>query len=265
MAGRLSLQAFTWAVLAALAVGWAIVTFISTAQTEWAREYAFADLTGYLDGARRFLETGSPYEPAQIAGAWTLGTHSFIHPPTALLLFVPFLLLPAVFWWIVPLVLTAWIVASFRPRAWAWLSIALCLVWPRSAGSIIAGNSDMWAMALVAVATRYGVGPFLALVKPSFLPLALVGLPRGGWFMAGVVSAIVALPFIGLWGDYARALGNAHLDPAYSLLNLPLVVTPAMAWIGRTRGTPRTSGEARGQGTGDGQAPVRTTQRPPDQ
>src|SRR4051794_4853804 len=58
---------------------------VSLAQTDWAQQFAFGngDLNGYLDGARRFFATGTPYAPAQLAGSWQLSPHSFIHPPLA--------------------------------------------------------------------------------------------------------------------------------------------------------------------------------------
>src|SRR5215212_4174933 len=102
----------------------AILTFLAT--SDWGRLYGFmnGDLTGYLDGARRFLATGSPYDAAAVAAPWNLGVHSFIHPPPALALFLPFLVLPAALWWLVPLVGTTALVILSRPRPWAWPIIA---------------------------------------------------------------------------------------------------------------------------------------------
>lgn len=66
-----------------------------------------ADFDGYLAAGRRFLETGSPYTAVQLLGPydpWSLPqTEVFLYPPTALLLVLPFLVLPAFLWWALPL------------------------------------------------------------------------------------------------------------------------------------------------------------------
>lgn len=216
---------------------WAAWLLVELARSPFGRDWAFGsgDLLGYLDGARRFLATGSPYLPAQVDGPWALGPHSFIHPPSALPLFVPFLWLPSVLWWAIPILGTAWLVVNTRPAPWTWPLIALCLVWPRSAGALIAGNSDLWAMLFVALGLRFG-WPFTMLIfKPTFALLAVLGIRHVQVWRAGVVAAIAMLPLLPLWLDYVSVIRNAGLDFSYSLLNLPLVVLPVFAWAGRTR------------------------------
>ena len=199
----------------------------------WYREFATADLGGYLEGARRFLATGSPYLPPQIAGPWTLGAHSFIHPPTALPLFLAFLVLPWPLWWAIPLALTIAVVWQLRPAPWSWPLLAACVLWPRSLGSLAAGNSDMWAMALVAVAVRWGPGPLLAALKPTFAPLALVGIRTRAWWIAALACAALGLLTLPLWFEYLAVVRNAGLPLTYSLLNVPLLAIPLVAWAGR--------------------------------
>lgn len=189
---------------------------------------------GYLPGAQRFLDTGSPYTADQLAGPWTIGVHTFIHPPAALALFLPFLVLPLALWWAVPLGLTAYAVWRLRPAPWAWPVMALCLCWPRSTGALLTGNSDMWAMAAVAAGAVWGWPVALLAIKPTFAPLALVGVRcRSTWLAAaaGLAFMAVTLP---LWVQWWTAIGNAGLGWGYSLLNLPLVLLPAVAWLGRT-------------------------------
>lgn len=125
-------------VLAAMAV----YRLVEVASTPWGRGLIAADLVqGYLPGARRFLDTGSPYLPEQVSGPWALDVHSFIHPPTALPLFVMFLVLPLPLWWMIPIVVTAAAVWRLQPSPWTWPIMTLCLVWPRSTGAVLAGNS----------------------------------------------------------------------------------------------------------------------------
>ena len=217
-----------------LAAGWSGGLLVETArEIAVLSPHGFGDLDGYLTGARRFVETGSPYLPSQVAGPWTLGPHSFIHPPAALALFVPFLVLPAFLWWAIPLGVTAFVIIRLRPASWTWPLMAACLVWPRSAGSLLAGNTDMWSMAFVAAGAMWGWPAALLVVKPTVAPLALIGGRRALW--AGLIVIALCAALLPLWFEYAVVIGNAGVDWTYSLLNLPLVVLPAIAWLGRQR------------------------------
>lgn len=216
------------------AVGWglAVALAILTVQqyafwlaSPWAADWAFGkgDLTGYLEGARRFLETGSPYAP------WTgLGPHTFIHPPVALALFVPFLWLPAVLWWAIPIAGTAALVALERPGPWRLAAIALCLAWPRSTGAILAGNSDMWIMFIVALGVRYGWPMALLAIKPTFLPLAAL---RWRSWKAGVVLALASLVMLPLWVEWLGIVTRISGGLWYSLGGLPLVLVPVIGGV----------------------------------
>ena len=206
----------------------------ATVSGPWFASFGFADLGGYLDGARRFVATGSPYLPSQVAGPWQLGAHSFIHPPTALPLFLAFLVLPAPLWWAIPLGATAWVVRQLRPAGWALALMAVALLWPRSVGSLLAGNSDMWAMALVAVGVRYGPGPLLLAIKPTFAPLALAGMRRRAWWIAAGTCCVAVAATLPLWVQYVAVIRGAGLPLTYSVWNLPLVCVPLLAWAGRS-------------------------------
>lgn len=189
---------------------------------------------GYLPGASRFLETGSPYTAEQIAGPWTLGYHSFIHPPSALPLFIPFLVLPEPLWWAIPLGVTGYAVSRLRPAPWTWVAMAVCLWWPRSVGSLLVGNTDMWAMAAVAAGTLWGWPVVLLAVKPTFLPLAILGVRRRSVALAAGVGLVLIAITLPLWWQWWTVIGNAGLGWTYSLFNLPLVVLPLFAWLGRS-------------------------------
>lgn len=218
----------------------AVVILIAAAQSLlawWATDPNLigSDLRyGYLVGAQRFLETGSPYSPDQLAGPWTLGAHSFVHPPAALPLFASFLILPLPLWWVLPLGITGYAIARQRPAPWAWVVMALCLAWPRSVGSVLVGNTDIWAMAAVAAGTIWGWPVVLLAIKPTFAPLALVGARRRSTWIAGVAGLAFVIVTAPLWLDWWTAIRNAHLDWTYSLWNLPLVVLPLVAWAGRS-------------------------------
>lgn len=227
--------------LAVVLLALAAVEAVQQALSAWGAAYAGTDLTqGYLPGAQRWLSTGSPYTAEQLAGPWVLEAHSFIHPPAALPLFAAFLVLPIVLWWAVPIGVTALAVARMRPAPWSWPLMAACLVWPRSPGSLISGNSDMWAMAAVGAGAVWGWPIVLLAVKPTFAPLALVAVRNRWAWVAGAIVAVPMLLMLPLWLDWLRVIANASLPLTYSVLNLPLVLLPAVAWAARA-GRPRQS------------------------
>lgn len=230
----------TAVVVAALAVVRLVLVYLEP----FGQRFVANDLNGYIAGARRFLATGSPYLAEQSAGPWQLQPDSFIHPPVAVLLFLPFAVLPAILWWVIPLGVTAWSVVRLRPAPWAWPVMAACLLWPRTAGILIAGNTDMWVAAAVALTLATGIpASVLIVMKSSYLPLALVGANRREWWIAGIGVAIVCLLFWPLWFEYLKVLTGATLEPLYSLYNAPYVAVPLVAWIASSaRRGPRSPG-----------------------
>jgi hypothetical protein len=223
--------------LAITLLGLAAYQLVTLAATLWGQGLVGSDvLQGYLPGAQRFLDTGSPFTADQLAGPWVLGYHSFIHPPAALPLFLAFLVLPLPLWWIIPIGVTTYAVSRLQPAPWAWPVMAACLVWPRSTGALLFGNSDIWAMAFVAAGAVWG-WPIVALaVKPTFVPLALLAVRERRVWIAGTIAAPVMLPFAALWIDWLTVIRNGGLSWSYSLVNLPLIVMPAVAWGARPQG-----------------------------
>lgn len=194
------------------------------------------DLTFYRAAAERWLTAGSPYLPHQLSGPYPLTLSvDFLYPPPALALFVPFVVLPAVVWWLVPLGLLGYAIGYHRPRPWVWPILAMILVWPRTLGGILYGNTDMWLAAFVALST---IRPFVAplvLLKPTYAPLALIGVHRRAWWAGSAVLLAVSLALLPLWDDYLTAIHNLEGLPLdYSLLNVPLLLAPVIAYVGRS-------------------------------
>jgi len=73
----------------------------------------------------------------------------------------------------------------------------------------------------------------LLVLKPSYLPLALMGVRWRSWWIAAAAVAVLCLPFGGLWFDFAMVLRGSPVEPWYSLLNLPYVAIPIFGWLGR--------------------------------
>ena len=234
-----------------LAVGVTIAVLAFAAVTVWFEFTAapaattFAvDYGHYLDGTRRWLETGTPYLPRDVAGPFSFEPLTFLHPPVALLLFLPFLILPAILWWAIPIGIVVWSVWAWRPAMWAWPLMALMLAYPRAHVSFMVGNTDMWIWAAVALGLRFGWPALLTVVKPSLFPLLLAGAHRRSWWLGSIVVALLCLPFGALWIDWVHVILNAPSDLTYSFANIPWLLLPVLAWFARTS-DPATGGARR--------------------
>ncbi len=196
--------------------------------------YAGIDFVMYMDAARRWLEGGSYFHPYQLAGPYPLQMGDVLYPPNALLLFVPFAVLPAVvsavLWWAVPLGTTAAVVWRLRPSPVAWPFLALCVFWPPFVARIVAGNPVMWAMAAVALGFLVRWAFLGVLIKPSLFPFALLGVRDRGWWIGLAVLILVSIPFGALWIDWVRSVVNATGGGLlYSMQDVPILLLPVIA------------------------------------
>ena len=203
---------------------------------QWGSDYGF-----YQGVASRWWETGQFYLTHQLTGPYeaTSGIDT-LYPPFALGLFAPFVWLPAVLWWTIPLGILAWHVVTSRPAWWAWPLIAGILWLPRSESIVIWGNTGMWVAAFVALGLRFRWPAVLALVKPTFAPLALIGSRHWSWWLALGVLALVSLPMA---ADYLTALRNdtgGYFTPLYSLADYPFVLIGVVATASSSFGGSRT-------------------------
>jgi hypothetical protein len=198
------------------------------------------DIGHYLDATRRWVDTGSPYLPSEVAAPFNYQPLTFLHPPIALLLFAPFLVLPAPLWWL-PLAVVAWCVASWRPERWTWPIIAAVLAFPRVHVAIIVGNTDLWIWAAIALGLRYGWPAVLVVIKPTLIPLIVVGARRRSLFIALPVVALLCLPFGSLWMEWIHVAVNAPGGVLYSIQSLPWLLIPVLAYA--TRRSPAPTGD----------------------
>lgn len=211
---------------------------IRQANGPWGQRFLFGDFHGYLDGAQRFLSTGTPFTPEQLSGSWQAMPDSFIHPPSALPLFLPFLWLPALLWWAIPLGVLGYCIARLRPAPWAWPVMALLLCWPRSYTYVLAGNTDMWVAAAIAAGAVWGWPAVLAGIKPTVFPLALLFARDRRWWAAGMALGVLTLPWWYLWPQWLSVVATSPYGVGYSLWSLPFLAIPVVAWVSRRR--PRT-------------------------
>lgn len=193
------------------------------------------DYRWFVGIAQRWLDTGQLFADHQLTGPYTVETLvDFLYPPTALLLFLPFIWLPAFLWWLIPLGVFAGSIALLRPALWAWPLILACIAWPQTISQILYGNTNMWVAAAVAAGVVWAWPSVLVLLKPSLLPFALVGINHRSWWLALGVLVLISIPFGGLWPDYVTAMRNSDLGPLHALRTIPFFLAPLIAWLGRT-------------------------------
>jgi hypothetical protein len=189
------------------------------------------DWLGYRAGVERLVATGSPYAPFELAGPFVPEHLDFIHPPNALLLFAPFAVLPHpldfIAWDAIPLAVLAYPLR--RLAWWAWPVVAVLAATDSLQYPILNGNSSLWMCAAFSLGLRFGWPAGLIAMKPSLVPLAVVGLRRPGPAIAlAVVPILVTLPLL---PAYLVVLQNANLGLSYSITQYSLVALAAWPWL----------------------------------
>ena len=187
-----------------------------------------------MAGWRAVLSAGAARRPIHVAGP----VDALSATDAAAL--CSFTVLPPVLWWAIPLGAIALVIARHRPRPLALGVIALCLVNPTSISTIYWGNPGLWMAAAVALATVYGWPAVLVLLKPTLLPFALLGIRRRSWWLSVSALSVVSFLFLPMWFEYIVVVGNARPPGAfnglgYSVSQIPLLLVPVAAWLGRTR------------------------------
>jgi len=197
------------------------------------------DFALYRDVAARWLAGGPYFEPYQVAGPYEIAAGDVLYPPVALYLFVPFAVLPAaaawVLWWAVPIGATVWAVRWLRPRPEVWPLLAFCVAWPTTLLKTWTGNPVIWAVAALALGTRFAWPSVFVLLKTSLFPFALFGANRRSWWVALAALVAISLPFGALWVDWVASIVNSRGGGVlYSALEIPMLLIPLIAWAGRS-------------------------------
>lgn len=195
-------------------------------------QYNHGDLAIYTDATRRLFAGGSWYLERQLGGPYLLAFGDVLYPPVAALFFAPWLVLPGWTFVVIPAAIVGWFVASERPSAAGWIAIALCLLWPPTGLKVLSANPNVWVAAFVALGLRYRWPGALVLLKPSFLPLALIGIRTRGWWLVAGALALLSLPFLAATLAYPGVVLGARGPESgllYSLADFPTVLIPVIA------------------------------------
>jgi hypothetical protein len=223
---------------AAAGLAWAM--FISVLSwvisTEAGRGALGIDYGIYMDATHRWLAGGGWYLPAQLSGPYTVAIPDVLYPPTLLWLLVPFSFLPPLAWYTVPVGLAAFALRRLRPGFWALVGIVGLLAWPYTWLEVMKGNPVIWVVALTLLGIAYGWGGAFVLLKPSLFPFALLGIRDRRWWLAVGLLALLSVPLLPLMLEYPAVILNGGADPLYSVLDLPLLLIPLVAWLGRRSG-----------------------------
>jgi hypothetical protein len=195
----------------------------------------------YIDATRRWLEHGVYYYPYQSVGPYEASPGVVLYPPTFILVMLPFLYLPWVLYWVLPIGAVVYAVLYNRPRVVAWPGIALCLWSPGTTVTLVTGNPVLLMVGALALGTIWYWPSVLVFLKPSLLPFAFFGCWRRSWLFAFGALILVSASFLGLWVDWVRVVANARhpLGLLYNVGQVPMMLLPIFVWICRTRPAPR--------------------------
>jgi hypothetical protein len=225
---------------AAVGITIVLLVIVGTYETWILLDPHMTDLGGDLDFFRgiasRWLETGELYTPHQLSGPYDAQLQvDNLYPPHALLLFVPFTVLPGILWWALPLGTTAYVIARIQPAWWSWPLLAALVVWPKTIVGLLWGNTDMWVVAGIAGGIRWGWPAALVTIKPIFGPFAIVGVRRRSFWIAVGALTLLGVVMQSLWLDYVAVVRNVFIPIEYPLRSIPTMFIPIVAWFARRR------------------------------
>ena len=95
----------------------------------------------------------------------------------------------------------------------------------------------MWIVAAIAAGTIWRWPFVFVFAKPTFAPIAFLGVRRRSWWVAlGRARRWRALLFLPVWFDWFTVVRNSDVSLLYNLPTLPLMLAPLVAWAtGRDR------------------------------
>jgi hypothetical protein len=212
----------------------AAAVFVAVWQGIAAKGWLGADFIVYRDFGAHFLATGDPYLPFTSGVDLPGGAR---YPPPALFLFVALNFIPWPLWWIIPLGIVAANVRYWRPADWSWPIMAAVLATVPFPAAVACGNSGLWVMAVIAMATRWPAASWFLVAKPNELILTLPFIRHRGWWIGFLIAALASLPLLSYWFDWFTALHSYRGgSPAtYSIDAWPLFLLPVLARIASTR------------------------------
>jgi hypothetical protein len=224
--------------MAGIAFGLLIVAVV---ETVWGiRLYHWGDTPGidiaiYGQATERLLSGQPWFLDRQIHGPYTVAMGDVLYPPVAAILFAPFLVIPLFLWWAIPFAVVALLIWRWHPAPWTWPLLALCVAWPLTPAKVITGNPTMWIAAFTALGLQVAGPAALVLLKPSLFPFALIGSRSRAWWLIAVILVVASIPVLAETVAYPAVVlnGGNEFGLLYSLMDVPMVLIPVVAWLGR--------------------------------
>lgn len=218
---------FVWITLIVLELVWiGFILLNALGHENFALDYRW-----HMEASQRLLDTGTPYYPWQLERHYTIQEAPILYPPIAFALFIPFLWLPPFLWWAIPIFLLVYGMTRHRPPLWGWVITLALFCWTWSLGVFLFGNPGMWITAFVAAGTVWSWPFALVVLKPTFAPIALLGIRHRSWWVAMAVLAALSLLFLPVWFDWLTVLRNSELTLSYNFPTIPLMVAPLVPWL----------------------------------
>ena len=235
----------TGTLLAIVIGGWVLAVAVTPT---WFVESFGVDYGIYMDAVDRWASGGGWYQDRQLDGPYPIELGDVLYPPVLIYLLFPFRYLGSWLWTLIPAAVLAWVVWRHRPGPWTWLGIALCVAWPYSPAKFVFGNPVIWATAAVALGTIWWWPSAFAVLKPTIIPFALIGMRDRRWWIVLVALAVASIPFLADTLLYPQVLLDAQPNPVdgrggpfYSITEFPLLAIPIVAWLGARLGHPATT------------------------
>lgn len=100
---------------------------------------------------------------------------------------------------------------------------------------LVYGNTDLWAAAAIALATRFGWPAILLTMKPILFPIALLWVTSVRWWISLGVLTLLSVPLGGLWADWVMAIMNVESTLTRNVNSIPFLAIPLIVFIARTR------------------------------
>lgn len=208
------------------------IEFVLVYQVVAGQDALGLDYRWFVGVGQRWLDTGQFFEARQLSGPYHVETLvDVLYPPNALLLFVPFTVLPGFLWWAIPIPIFLASIVYLRPARWAWPLIAACFAWPWTSQAVLYGNTNLWIAAAIAGGCLIGWPSVLVFLKPALAPFAAIGIGKRSWWIALGLFAATALPFGTMWFDYIAAMRNSDVSLLRSAFAIPALLPPVIALL----------------------------------
>jgi hypothetical protein len=118
-------------------------------------------------------------------------------------------------------------IVYWKPAWWSWPLLAASLVPVQFSAGMSTGNTTMWVVAALMLATRWSAAAILLALKPSVFLFALPFARHRSWWLAALVVVLASLLFLPDWPPWWEAAQNLEGNVLpYGWAAIPLRLFP---------------------------------------